>query len=109
MSVQYPALYRTRGGDAERVLLGAVAPGGTLLVVTHADIDVDQARVQGYNPADFIGHDDLTAALDEGWQVDLAERRPRQIHGGGGAYHATDLVLKAHRLPDNLARIVHHG
>lgn len=99
VSVQYPALRRTAGGDAERALLGAVAPGGTLLVVTHADIDVHQARVQGFNPADFIAHDDFTAALDESWQVDLAERRPRQLPGGGGAQHATDLILKAHRLP----------
>jgi len=99
VSVQYPALRRTAGGDAERVLLGAVAPGGTLLMVTHADVDVEQARVQGFDPADFIGHDDLTAALGAGWQVDLAERRPRQVRGGGGAQHATDLVLKAHRLP----------
>lgn len=39
VSAQYPALRRTPGNDAERSLLAAVAPGGTLLVVHHADVD----------------------------------------------------------------------
>src|SRR4029079_5002158 len=39
VSVQYPALLRTPAHDAERALLDAVAPGGVLLVVHHADVD----------------------------------------------------------------------
>ena len=43
-SAQYSALRRTADDDAERTLLAAVAPGGTLLVVHHADIDTEQIR-----------------------------------------------------------------
>ncbi|MDT7567774.1 MAG: hypothetical protein QOG76_6398, partial [Pseudonocardiales bacterium] len=39
VTAQYPALLRTPSNDAERVLLSAVAPGGVLLVVHHADVD----------------------------------------------------------------------
>lgn len=37
VSAQYPALHRTDDAAAERALLDAVAIGGTLLVVHHAD------------------------------------------------------------------------
>jgi len=48
VSAQYPALRRTPGNDAERSLLAAVAPGGTLLLVHHADVDVEHARARGF-------------------------------------------------------------
>ena len=99
VSVQYPALLRTPDDRAEHALLDAVAPGGTLLVVHHADVDAEQAKAHGFDPADYVGHDDLAALLDEAWQVETAERRPRQVQGGGGAHHTHDLILKARRLP----------
>jgi SAM-dependent methyltransferase len=98
VSAQYPALRRTPGDDAERALLAAVAPGGTLLVVHHADFDVEQAKDHGFDPADYVSPADVAAVLGADWQVDVDERRPRTVSGGAGARHTHDLVLKARRL-----------
>lgn len=98
VSAQYPALRRTPGQRAERSLLAAVAPGGTLLVVHHADVDVEQARAHGFDPADYVAPSDVAALLDDDWQVEVDEKRPRHVSGGGGAHHMHDLVLRARRL-----------
>lgn len=98
VSVQYPALLRTPGDLAEHALLRAVAPGGLLLVVHHADVDADHVKAAGFDPADYVGHDDVTALFGDGWQVEAAERRRRNVKGGGGGHHTHDLVLKARRL-----------
>jgi SAM-dependent methyltransferase len=99
VSAQYPALLRTPDNDAERALLAAVAPGGTLLVVHHADIDAEHARARGFDPADYVSPADVAALLDDGWQVEVDERRPRHVDSGAGAHHTHDLVLKARRRP----------
>jgi SAM-dependent methyltransferase len=98
VSVQYPALWRTPGQDAERALLAAVAPGGTLLVVHHADVDVEQARAHGFDPADYVGPAEVAALLGEGWRIEVDETRPRVISGGAGSHHTHDVVLRARRL-----------
>jgi SAM-dependent methyltransferase len=98
VSAQYPALLRTPGDDAERALLAAVAPGGTLLVVHHADIDPEEAKARGFDPADYVGPADVAALLDDGWRVEVDEKRSRDIAGGAGAHHTHDLVLRARRL-----------
>jgi len=98
VSAQYPALLRTPGDDAERALLAAVAPGGTLLVVHHADIDPEEAKARGFDPADYVGPADVAALLDDGWRVEVDEKRSRDITGGAGAHHTHDLVLRVRRL-----------
>jgi SAM-dependent methyltransferase len=98
VSVQYPALRRTTHHDAERALLAAVAPGGTLLVVLHADVDAEQSREHGFDPGDYVGRDEVVAVLDDSWRVETDERRPRTVDGGSGAQHTHDLVLTARRL-----------
>jgi len=98
VSAQYPALASTPGGDAERALLAAVAPGGTLLVVHHADIDAEQAKGHGFDPADYVSPADVAALLDDRWRVEVDQRRPRHVDGGAGAHHTHDLVLRALRL-----------
>jgi SAM-dependent methyltransferase len=98
VSAQYPALLRTPDHDAERALLAAVAPGGTLLVVHHTRIDVEQARSHGFDPDDFVSPSDVAALLDDDWKVEVDEERPRSVAAGAGAHHAYDLVLRARRL-----------
>ena len=98
MSAQYPALASTPGCDAERALLAAVAPGGTLLVVHHADIDTEQAEAHGFDPADYVSPADVAALLDDRWRIEVDQRRPRHVDGGAGAHHTHDLVLRALRL-----------
>jgi SAM-dependent methyltransferase len=97
VSAQYPALLHTVDDGAIRALLRLVAPGGTLLVVHHADIDVEEARARGFDPSLYVSPEDVHAALDENWDVLVNERRPRRIRGGAGAHHSHDLVLKARR------------
>ena len=98
VSAQYPVLRRTPGGDAERALIEAVAPGGVLLVVHHADLDADHARAEGFDPADYVGPDDVAAALPPGWRVEVHERRPRGVPAGTDGRHVDDLVLRARRV-----------
>ncbi len=97
VSAQYPALLHTLGDDAENALLAAVAPGGTLLVVHHADVDTEQAKAHGFDPADYVSPADVTALLDDSWLVETDEKRAREISGGSGAQHTHDVVLRARR------------
>lgn len=97
VSAQYPALLRTPDQDAERVLLAAVAPGGTLLVVHHAGLDAEQAREHGFDPADYVSPGDVAALLDDGWEVQVDERRPRADPPEVSAHFTHDLVLQARR------------
>jgi hypothetical protein len=75
----YPGLLRTPQTHAERALLAAVAPGGTLLVVHHADVDTEQAQTHGFDPGDYVQPADVAAVLDGDWQVDVDEQRPRDV------------------------------
>ena len=98
VSVQYPALPRTPTHDAERALLDAVAPGGVLLVVHHGDVDREEALSRGFDPDDYVGHQDVVDALGEGWSVEVDERRARAVPTSGQAHHHVDEVLRARRL-----------
>jgi SAM-dependent methyltransferase len=98
VSAQYPALRRTPTHEAERALLAAVAPGGLILVVHHADIDADHARARGFDPADYVQPADIAALLDADWRLDVDEKRPRTVESGAGAGHSVDHVLAARRL-----------
>lgn len=98
VSAQYPALLRTPDAAAERALLAAVAPGGTLLVVHHAGMEDHEPADGDFDPADFVLPPMVAALLDDGWVVERDERRPRVApDGGAGAHHAEDVVLRARR------------
>ncbi len=99
VSAQYPALLRTPDAAAERALLAAVAPGGVLLLVHHAGMDTQHAQDGGFDPADYVWPSMVAAQLDDDWEVQVHEQRPRVApDGGAGAHHADDLVLRARRL-----------
>ncbi|MGW6563868.1 class I SAM-dependent methyltransferase [Streptomyces sp. NPDC054975] len=99
VSAQYPALLRTPDAAAERALITAVAPGGVLLVVHHAGMDTQQPDDSGFDPADYVWPSMVAALLDDDWEVEVDEQRPRVIpDGGAGAHHTDDVVLRARRL-----------
>jgi SAM-dependent methyltransferase len=99
VSAQYPALLRTPDDAAERALLAAVAPGGVLLLVHHVGMDTQQLHDSGFDPADYVWPSMVAALLDEDWEIELNEERPRIApDGGAGAHHTEDLVLRARRL-----------
>ena len=99
VSAQYPALLRTPDADAERALLAAVAPGGVLLLVHHAGMEARHDDDAPFDPLDFVWPNNVAALLDDDWDVEVDEQRPRVApDGGAGAHHADDLVLRARRL-----------
>jgi SAM-dependent methyltransferase len=98
VSAHYPVLRRSPTNEAERALLAAVAPGGVLLVVHHADIDPEHARMRGFDPADYVQPAQVASLLDDDWQLEVDEIRPRTVETGAGAGHTVDQVLRARRL-----------
>jgi SAM-dependent methyltransferase len=98
VSAQYPVLRRSPTHEAEKALLAAVAPGGVLLVVHHADMDPEHARARGFDPDDYVQPAQVAAMLDEDWQVEVDELRPRRVETGAGAGHSVDRVLRVRRL-----------
>jgi SAM-dependent methyltransferase len=99
VSAQYPALLRTPDAAAERALLAAVAPGGVLLIVHHAGMDTQPEHDSAFDPADYVWPTMVAALLDDDWEVELNEERPRVApEGGAGAHHTDDVVLRARRL-----------
>jgi SAM-dependent methyltransferase len=99
VSAQYPVLRRTPGNDAERVLLGCVAPGGTLLLVQHDTRDWASAEHEEHiDPDEWVQPHDVSRMLDDRWVIEADELRGRTISGGAGAGHSHDVVLRARRV-----------
>ncbi|MCX5053991.1 MULTISPECIES: class I SAM-dependent methyltransferase [unclassified Streptomyces] len=99
VSAQYPALLRTPGAAAERALLAAVAPGGVLLLVHHAGMDTQHPHDGGFDPADYVWPSMVADLLNDDWEVEVDEQRPRVApDGGAGAHHTDDVVLRVRRL-----------
>ncbi len=93
----YPALMRADGSVID-TLLDAVAEGGTLLVVHHAHVDRARAMEHGFDPDDYVRHEDVLAALSPtDWTIEQAGESARTAPQGPGAHHHTDLVLRASR------------
>ncbi|WP_370333710.1 class I SAM-dependent methyltransferase [Mycolicibacterium hippocampi] len=97
VTAHYPALRHSPGRDAQRALLAAVAPGGTLLIVHHADVDVEKAKSYGFDPADYLSHDDVVELLGDDWDVHVERRRPRDEPAGLDGQHTHDDVVRALR------------
>ncbi|MGW0159786.1 class I SAM-dependent methyltransferase [Mycobacterium sp. NPDC003323] len=98
VTAHYPALLHSPGRDAERALTAAVAPGGLLLVVHHADIDVEVAKSHGFDPAVYLLHDDVLALLGEDWEVTVERGRLRDVPAGLDGQHTHDDIILATRL-----------
>jgi 2-polyprenyl-3-methyl-5-hydroxy-6-metoxy-1,4-benzoquinol methylase len=98
VNAHYPALRHSPMHDAAKALLATVAPGGTLLVVHHADVDVEKAKSYGFDPADYLSHSDVAALFDEDWDVQIERRRLRERPTGVELQHTHDDVVKARRL-----------
>lgn len=107
VSALYPALRHTPEHDTEGILLNLVNPGGTLLFVHHLmdhhqheghdHGDHDHADNDRFDPADYVGVQDMRDRLESGWVIDVHEERDRHISGGRGAGHSRDVVLRARR------------
>jgi thioredoxin reductase/SAM-dependent methyltransferase len=104
VSAQYASIPRTPDRRGLRNLLDAVAPGGTLLVVSHdlepmrAPIDTP-AHSRPFDPDAYVRVDDFVAALagSPAWDIDVHEKRPRPPGAASASHHVDDIVLRAHR------------
>jgi 2-polyprenyl-3-methyl-5-hydroxy-6-metoxy-1,4-benzoquinol methylase len=96
ISIQYPALRRDTHQQVINTLLKAVAPGGTILVVTHGPESDSYARSYGIEATDYIDTADFAAAMDDNWEIAIKETRPRIARRTGSPF-THDIVLLAHR------------
>jgi thioredoxin reductase/SAM-dependent methyltransferase len=106
VSAQYATIHRTPDNRGVHNILDAVAPGGTLLVVSH-DLDPMRAPIdthahsRPYDPDAYVPIDDFVAALDASpaWDIEVHEKRPRPPGSASAAEHLDDIVLRARRRP----------
>jgi thioredoxin reductase/SAM-dependent methyltransferase len=103
VSVQYASIPRTPDGRGVHNLLAAVAPGGTLLVVSH-DLEplrepVDPAHGHPFDPDAYVRVEDVGEVLrwSPEWTVDVYEKRERPPGAATAAHHVEDVVLRATR------------
>jgi SAM-dependent methyltransferase len=99
VSAHYYPLPRQPDHAAVRGLLDAVAPGGTLLFVTHDLADLAPRPEQGFDPVDYYQPGDIVRLLDQHWTVLVNEIRPRAASAPAGTQHTHDAVLRAQRRP----------
>lgn len=97
VSVHYFPLPRQRTHTALRGLLSAVAPGGTLLFVSHDLTDLPPHDGQGPDPGDYYQPAEIAELLGADWAVSVNETRPRTVPAPRGTHHTHDTVLRAHR------------
>ncbi|MFH8408569.1 class I SAM-dependent methyltransferase [Streptomyces sp. NPDC018019] len=97
VSVQYFPLRYEPGHTALRGLLDAVAPGGTLLFVTHDLAALAPDPENGFDPADYYRPDDIARLLGADWNILINETRPRTTPAPAGTHHTHDVVLRAQR------------
>ena len=102
VSAQYASIPRTPDLRAVRNLLSAVAPGGTLLVVSH-DLEPMRAPIdtlthsQLFDPDAYVRVDDFAAVLADSsaWDIEVHEKRPRPAGAASASHHVDDVVLRA--------------
>ncbi len=104
VSAFYASIPRTPDGRAVGNLVGSVAPGGTLLVVSHdlepmrTPIDLTvQSRV--FDPDAFVRVEEIVDALAArtDWTVEVFEKRLRPAGAASSSHHVDDVVLRARR------------
>jgi len=104
VSAQYASIPRTPDGRAVQNLVAAVAPGGTLLVVSHdlapmrAPVDV-RSQSRPFDPDAYVRVEDVVAAVASSadWTIERNEKRPRPP-GAASSHHVDDIVFRARRL-----------
>lgn len=104
VAAHYASIPRTADGRAVRNLLAAVAPGGTLLVVSH---DLQPMRVpvdttvtsRPFDPDAYVRVEDVAGEVEGrlDWHIEVYERRPRPP-GAASSHHVDDIVFRARRL-----------
>lgn len=102
VSAQYfPLLKDNR--RAANGLIEAMAPGGTLLYVGHdfssfEGHDAEEHGWEGPDPREYFMPGEIAELLDDDWEVQVNESRPRVDVPEASAHFIDDLVLRARRV-----------
>jgi SAM-dependent methyltransferase len=104
VSAQYASIPRTRDHRGVHSMLEAVAPGGTLIVVSH-DLEPMRQPLDIEHESDpfdgdaFVRVEDFAAVLaaSSNWKVEVYEKRPRPPGAASASHHVDDIVLRARR------------
>ena len=101
VSASYASIPRTPDLRGVQNILNAVAPGGTLIIISH-DLDAmhnPQHPHQLFDPDAYLHIDDFATALNNaaGWVIEVNDKRPRPPGSATAAHHADDMVLRARR------------
>jgi thioredoxin reductase/SAM-dependent methyltransferase len=103
VSAQYASIPRTPDDRAVHNLLDAVAPGGTLLVVSHdlaamRDAMEASGRAGLFDPDAYVRVEDFATAIAESpdWEIEVHDTVPRPP-GAVSTHHVADIVLRARR------------
>lgn len=105
VTAHYASIPRTPDDRAVRTLVDAVAPGGTLLFVSH-DLAAMRAVIDtgvtsaAFDPDAYVRVGDVAAVLagSPDWEVETHEKRPRPPGAASASHHVDDVVLRARRL-----------
>ena len=97
----YASIPRTPDLRGVHNVLDAVAPGGTLVVLSH-DLEAmhdPQHQYRPFDPDAYVRLEDFADVLGEtdGWVVEAQEKRPRPPGSATAHHHVDDLVLRARR------------
>ena len=97
----YASIPRTPDLRGVHNILDAVAPGGTLVVLSH-DLDAMRDPEHQHRPFDpdaYLHADDFAAVLEAapGWTIEVDDKRARPSGSASAAHHSEDRVLRARR------------
>jgi thioredoxin reductase/SAM-dependent methyltransferase len=101
VSVAYASIPRTPDLRSVHNILDAVAPGGTLLILSH-DLEAMRAtqhRHRLFDPDAYVHAEDFAAVLADApdWTVEVDDKRARPAGSATAAHHVEDQVLRARR------------
>lgn len=104
VSAQYASIPRTPDDRGVLNVLNAVAPGGTLLVVSH-DIEPMRAPIdplthsRPFDADAYVRVDDFVEVLADSaeWEIEVHGKRPRPAGATSASHHVDDVVLRARK------------
>lgn len=101
VSAAYASIPRTPDLRGAHNVLEAVAPGGTLVILSH-DLEAmrdPQHQHRPFDPEAYLHIDDFAAVLQARpeWTIEVNDKRPRPAGSASAAHHADDRVLRARR------------
>ncbi|MDQ6778596.1 MAG: class I SAM-dependent methyltransferase [Actinomycetota bacterium] len=107
VSAQYASIPRTPDHRALHSMLDAVAPGGTLILVSHdpepmhQPLDIEHES-RPFDADAYVRVDDFAEVLTESgnWDIEVHEKRPRPPGAASASHHIDDIVLRARRRPE---------